>query len=680
MESFEVAVEDTAVVARHGDRVVRLPTTGWSPTDDAPAVGDVPLDETRAGRVTGLRLPDVSPQVAALDRDVGDDVEQFDADAAGTGYDMSTSGSLPPAEYRLYFSSERIRVYLRFDAAGVVECARDGDHDGWTVRFGRPTAVRVGVRSMVDRPGETVRVPATVEGLARAVSTFRTGLRTTGPDRSWPTYRTHPPRVEFTDGAVDLAGLPAAGPHTGVTLAVPRQASTLLAAAPLVYYLGATVTVETRDRPVLRAPTADYRRSFSAGPAHQREFARLLYRTHRLDYLVRAAGPHGSDGKEERLLADRGIDPGAALDREACYEAGVAERLARYAAVDADVLSVFPAWSRATVLPPEVRAGRALPYLSVAPEAVYTPRAVEGVERSAPWAGSPPLAGDEALVWPRPGPEGERLLCWAADGTVDDRGPGWFAATPGDRVRDRPENTGTVEVLVAAGDGVDPAAVEEYVAARGAETGLSTAVHRAGATATDQKRATGEPVDVLVYAGETPPGDALEGGVDAEIAVVSAPGARAAARGLVDGGVAAAVAVEAGPAAETGLVAAGLLCHGATAADAAWLAPRVGADSANVTAIGDGTRTLPGVGLGLFVCENDDTGATGHTYPNVEGGVGSLFDGVGRESEAGLFGLVLERSFQTDLQTELDEQDMPVVHDGDLYWPSEHAALLNPVV
>ncbi len=682
MSQFDVRVEDTAVVASRRDGETRVGTTGWQPTDatDAPALGNVPVDETRTGYAVELRPPGEALSVRGFDVDLGEHVDGLDAEGLDQQYHISGPVELPPGEYRAQVLGRNVRLYLRFDATDAVDVT--SEDDDVRVRFADPTAVTVGVRFEAAVPRDAVQVPPTTEGLARAVSTFPATLRTVGPDRSWPTFRPHPPRVEFGD-TVDLGGLPERTPETGIEVAVPDRTAAVLTVTPLSYYLGASVTVEDRERPLVRAPAAGVSRALPAAPDLGRAVAALLHRVHRLDCLVRSAGPHGVERKEERLLAERGVDPD--LDPERCYEVSAAERLARYLQADDAVPAAYPPLAQAVVLPDTVRAGRALPHVADRLAAVYTPPVDPPGER----VGRPLTVGHETVAWPASGPGGERLLYWAAGE------PPWAS---GDADRPACASTGPVAALertpVGGNDRIDALVIERAgdpspataVETRTAEVEAETAVRRLVDPDRERLRAAlREPTDLVVAVPGATDGEALAAAVedadaDVQVGVVAAADPRGAATALVEAGAGAAVGVPREEGADAAALVAGFLVHGGSAADAALLARRHG--DADAVVVGDPARPVSSVMSTTLNCsylfENGSVTSESVSLSMVEGGVFSVWGPTGG-GESGVMGTPLKRSIGDDLQAELRQAGV-FFYDGRVYWPSEHRSLLNPAV
>ncbi len=266
--------------------------------------------------------------------------------------------SVPAGRYLLRVTTP-VRLFARVDGPVTVRV-----DDGTVIEFGEPTPVSVGFEPSVDTPDTTVTVPRTVEGVARAVSTFGVGAELTGPDRSWPSVRHRPPLIEF-GGETDVPGeVAAAADETGVRLRLPRDLQTVLASGSLAYYLGATVTVESGATPRLDLDGTTVSLGVDGlvsvhddvptptGPvAFASRASRLLERSFLADCLVRGVGPHADPvAAAERL-------PEANLDPDRLYDTPLATRVDRYLAAPlGPIVDDFPEWHLSVSVAPEYRA------------------------------------------------------------------------------------------------------------------------------------------------------------------------------------------------------------------------------------------------------------------------------------------------------------------------------------
>jgi hypothetical protein len=337
--------EQTSSGLRVFDRTkteVCIETSGWDASSSGYEV-DRPIDETVSGYVSELRLPPALVKV--IDFDSGEEYTHGgDADLL----------ELSSGEYLLNIGLN-IKTYVRF--SGTATVSKTHDYNELHVSFAEPTLVTLGFRSHHEEPVDTVTVPPTPDGLTTAVTHLSSSHKVSGPDRSYPTLRGHPPRVEL--GARTEIPDPVREERfdVGIELAVPDDFEYAFVAAPFAYYLQAEMTVEDRRSPVLRAPAADVERRFSPLPRFQHEAADLLRRVFFLDCLVRNAGEYSWDLAELSLLDEVGIDA------EATYGSSPAEQLATY--LDAPYERIdddLPEWHFAMHVDPLAENLPSLPY------------------------------------------------------------------------------------------------------------------------------------------------------------------------------------------------------------------------------------------------------------------------------------------------------------------------------
>ncbi|WP_135854420.1 CHAT domain-containing protein [Halorussus salinus] len=188
----------------------------------------------------------------------------------------------------------------------------------------------------------------------RAVSTFGSAPKTTTPERSWPSLRGHPPRIERGDELSIPDDLDV--PETGVTIHVPAEYRYVLPVAPLAYYLGATVV----PGEVPRLTTENgFSHSFGDGDDFEDKVARVLKQAFILDCVTRTEGFHQTD-----LAEHRAVESFVDLDTEALYETPLAERLETYLSIPEAVLDeAKPTWGRVVYARPVAESMEVLPYI-----------------------------------------------------------------------------------------------------------------------------------------------------------------------------------------------------------------------------------------------------------------------------------------------------------------------------
>ncbi|WP_254769064.1 hypothetical protein [Salinilacihabitans rarus] len=223
-----------------------------------------------------------------------------------------------------------IKLYCRVPGAGEIETGIDSIH----LTFERETTIDVGARSLHERPTATVRTPADPEATMRALSALSSALKTTSPERSWPSLRGHPPLIELGD---DLEIPPVVTPlETPITIRVPPTYRDLYAVASLSFYLGADV--RPGDRPAIETATATHELGVDRPLAD--DAARALKRLFLLDCVVRTEGVYPDPLHERSRLEDvLPFDPGRV------YDATLSERVDRYLDVPYEVVEPYvPRW------------------------------------------------------------------------------------------------------------------------------------------------------------------------------------------------------------------------------------------------------------------------------------------------------------------------------------------------
>ncbi|WP_132058823.1 CHAT domain-containing protein [Halorussus amylolyticus] len=249
--------------------------------------------------------------------------------------DPPAASEFPAGEHLLELHGP-IKVYVR--VAGAVGVGTDAD--SLHFEFGERTAVEIGARSYHSSPAATVTVPDDPEAMMEAISAFSSSLKTTSPERAWPTLRGHPPRVERGDELIVPKGLES--PETGVEIRLPPEYGHVYTVAPLAYYLGAEVVAGETARLTTESGASHHLGDDLSAMADETE--RLLKRTVLLDCVTRTEGYYPDDLHEREVLESR-VD----LDFAALYDAPFGERLAAYLAVPDDALDdVLPTWHRVT--------------------------------------------------------------------------------------------------------------------------------------------------------------------------------------------------------------------------------------------------------------------------------------------------------------------------------------------
>ncbi|WP_162224267.1 CHAT domain-containing protein [Halorussus salinus] len=266
--------------------------------------------------------------------------------------DLPTTREFSDDEYLLELHSP-IKVYLRATGGMTI----DASDDAVAVEFDGEVSVAVGARSYHSSPAATITVPDDPEAVMAAVSAFPSALKTTSPERAWPTLRGHPPRVERGEELSIPDALET--PDTGIEIAVPPEYGHVYTVAPLAYYLGAEVVPGETAR--LTADSGVNRFLGEDVAAVGEEVEAILKRVFLLDCVTRTEGLYPDELHERELLESVGE-----FDFEALYEASPADRLAAYLAVDDDAFAAIESpWHRVTHVEadPGPDAAELLPYV-----------------------------------------------------------------------------------------------------------------------------------------------------------------------------------------------------------------------------------------------------------------------------------------------------------------------------
>jgi hypothetical protein len=322
-----------------GKNTITVGVDDWH-AEGAATLVDHPVEKTITATTSRLRFPHV---YAYVERVSGEVVAEPSRENDPT--------TLDSGDY-VFCADGNVKTFVRFSGPAEISSP---SYDTLLVTFPTTAEVTIGFQSRVSVPQETITVPSTPAGLATALTHLSSSFGTETPDRTFPSMRRHPARVETGESVSIPGSLVSDRPDTGITIRTPRSFDSLFPIASTAHYLGATVTVEERESVVVETPT---RRHGLAMSELGRESADLLRRVFFLDCLVRSAGPYGSELVEIELLDEIGIDP------ERWYDAGLAERLERY--LDAPFERVsddLPEWHVAIYVDPQPEYVGVLPFL-----------------------------------------------------------------------------------------------------------------------------------------------------------------------------------------------------------------------------------------------------------------------------------------------------------------------------
>jgi hypothetical protein len=238
--------------------------------------------------------------------------------------------SFPTGAYVLELCAP-MKLYIRVDGPLTIR----SDMTRMKIEFSDRTAVTVGARSKHDRPATTVTTTDRPKDVMAAISSFGAALKTTSPERSYPTLRGHPPMIERGETLSIPDEL--TPPETGVRIEIPETLGHAFCVAPLAYYLGATI--EPGDDPKIHTDSG-FSHPLEIDGTFESEVERVLKQTFFLDCVTRTEGLYPIDLHERRAIAST-VD----LDFEALYEEPIGEQLAAYLSVPYSVIEPHvPEW------------------------------------------------------------------------------------------------------------------------------------------------------------------------------------------------------------------------------------------------------------------------------------------------------------------------------------------------
>ncbi|GGL42981.1 hypothetical protein GCM10009037_28110 [Halarchaeum grantii] len=325
----------------------------------------------------------VSFETASLSLPAHAGVYVRDEEGQVLGHPTETSTEYLPGTYYVGITSY-CKLYVKvFDAALETSMDLHNGTGAVDLEFGEPTRVAVGARSLHERPAATITVPDEPSALREALPYLASGIKEWSCERSWPTLRGHPPRLE-RGGALAIPDA-LSRPETGVTIAVPETYAALYTVAPLVYYLGADVVPATD--PEIRLKNGYTEPLGAPDGALTRRVRSLLGRCLFLDSLVRTAGYHSVDRQEYEAVAGN-----LPFYPPELYDAAIPEQLMEYLEVEAELLERYvPAWSYDVVLDAEPADAKLLPHVLNSVSPVRMREVGTGVESICDGYGSSPV-------------------------------------------------------------------------------------------------------------------------------------------------------------------------------------------------------------------------------------------------------------------------------------------------
>ncbi len=251
---------------------------------------------------------------------------------------------------RFYIQLETV-LKLYVSVEGPLRIVRHPDSTSLTLPD--TATVTLGIRRHEDRPVGTITTTTEPCDIMRALSHLGSSLMTTGPRRSYPSLRGHPPAIELGDGF----GVPddIDAPTTGITIELPPDLERAYVAAPLSRYLPARLVPGDHPRLVT---DEGFARDLAGATGYEAEVERVLKQTFFMDCLAREEITTETTVEQNRV-ADR-----LPIDVKRAGELPPAERLERYLEPDFETIAEYvPRWKLVAHVQPSPRWVEVLPYL-----------------------------------------------------------------------------------------------------------------------------------------------------------------------------------------------------------------------------------------------------------------------------------------------------------------------------
>ncbi|WP_049971942.1 hypothetical protein [Haladaptatus cibarius] len=352
--SFDSCEDDTGIVIR--DPIERRTCTLRTPDVVRPVSTDTrsccfPVDDAVVVSTTRLTLP--TPAAVYVRDENGEMLSSVE----GIDYE-----ELPEGAYSIELCAS-IKLYVIAEA----ELSVTASFDHVVLEFGSETEVFVGGRSPHRNPAGTVTTTTDPVDMMAAISAFGSALKTTSPERSFPTLRGHPPTVELGDELHVPDDLRPA--RTGIQIEVPPEYEYIFPVAPLVYYFGAELVPGN----VPRIIADGFEQPLQTTRGFEEEVERVLKQTFFLDCVTRTEGLYPIELHERQQ-----VESVVSFDFERLYNASLAEQLKAYLSIPYECIEEhLPDWQLTTHVAPTAENIEMVPFLVDDLAVIRTPEARE---------------------------------------------------------------------------------------------------------------------------------------------------------------------------------------------------------------------------------------------------------------------------------------------------------------
>lgn len=213
--------------------------------------------------------------------------------------------------------------------------------------------VMIAIRSQYSYLSDPITIPPEPADLAAAISYTHCSHDVTTPDRSHSTYRRHPPMIQIGDERNIPQSIQESTFNSEIELCVPNTLESVFTIAPLAHYLQAKLTVKENATPILSVPSTEIDRELGSDMEFQHDVAAMLRQIFFLDCLVR-----NSTNEDSQLLDKFSIDP------LQVYYTTPAKRLKEYLSIPYSAIKpALPEWHLSMYVDPTIDNIPSLPFM-----------------------------------------------------------------------------------------------------------------------------------------------------------------------------------------------------------------------------------------------------------------------------------------------------------------------------
>lgn len=273
------------------------------------------------------------------------------------------SKTVSAGQHTIEIGALGIKTYLSVHGEIRIDAATE---DGRTLTIPKTDQVSLGVRSLHTQPAATITTTDDPESVMRAVSCFGSALKTTSCERSFPSLRGHPPRLERGDRFHAPGSLERTREEADIRLEVPSTFESVYPAASLAYYLDAAVVPGTPPQIVANGSA----HTLEGSDGYEATVARILKHVFTLDCVTRTEGFYPI-----RLSEREHLEATTALDFAELYDRPLAEQVNAYLSIPFETVEpVVPRWPLTTTLSPAPDKSAYLPYVAADLSCIRTPQ------------------------------------------------------------------------------------------------------------------------------------------------------------------------------------------------------------------------------------------------------------------------------------------------------------------